>query len=631
MNRILIPRFGGYCDEQCWPRLALVTVFVFLTSIVPAQPSYAQTAPTLTIANTALVVTNNKVTLPVTLTTNGNSLGAVALSLDINTTCLTFDPTDDDANGVPDALSNTPLGFAVSAFYNNTDSDGELDLSFYDVSLPIASLPNGLLLNIAFDIASGCNPTNISRVNTVVAFSTSPAVTFGNTTGGRVEGTATGATVPLNFHLAPTNIILTGSSIAENQPANLQVGTLTSTDPNSADSHSYSLVAGIGDTDNSAFTVDSAKLRAVNSFNYEVKDSYSVRIRTTDSGGLQWEKSFPISVINVNEQPTALDDFVTSATQVFFGSGGTINVLRNDTDPDASTTLAISAIGPASLGSASISANLVSFDPPDSSNGVATFPYTASDNDATIPLTDEALVTVTYVANHARGDCNGDGIVEAADFVAVVLELFDTSTDPWHEIYNGDYAGSPRGCDVNGNLDVQSSDIICTVLIVFGEECGDSSVAAKELAEPPTLETTTSATDDDYMVKIRLRRNNSSLAATAFTLIYNPTQLTLDSTDGDSNGIPDAVEVSIPARAQAWVDAKEGVIKIAVSMISLPVTPLPDGDLVRIKFAHNGESQPTLQLRDVSSGNTSGSAMNLDVTGSVPFQQTDLFLPRLNR
>jgi hypothetical protein len=61
------------------------------------------------------------------------------------------------------------------------------------------------------------------------------------------------------------------------------------------------LVAGDGSTDNAAFTISGSTLRANNSFDFETKSSYSVRIRTTDRGGLFSEKAYVIKVVDINE------------------------------------------------------------------------------------------------------------------------------------------------------------------------------------------------------------------------------------------------------------------------------------------------------------------------------------------
>src|SRR5262249_42925772 len=104
---------------------------------------------------------------------------------------------------------------------------------------------------------------------------------------------------------APTDIALSNSRVAETQPAGPVVGSFSTTDPDSGDSHTYTLVSGTGSTDNGSFTIDaSGHLKTAASFDYETKNSYSVRVRSTDAGGLWTEKAFTISVTNVNEAPT---------------------------------------------------------------------------------------------------------------------------------------------------------------------------------------------------------------------------------------------------------------------------------------------------------------------------------------
>ena len=95
---------------------------------------------------------------------------------------------------------------------------------------------------------------------------------------------------------APTNITLSKTSVKENQPIGTEVGTLSTTDADSGDSFTYSLVSGTGDTDNSSFSIDGSKLKTAVEFNYETKDSYSIRVQTKDSGGKTYAKVFTISI-----------------------------------------------------------------------------------------------------------------------------------------------------------------------------------------------------------------------------------------------------------------------------------------------------------------------------------------------
>src|SRR5207249_4930257 len=70
---------------------------------------------------------------------------------------------------------------------------------------------------------------------------------------------------------APTDIQLSNSSIAENQPSGTDVGTLTTTDPDVGDTHTYSFSTGCagGPFDNSSFQiggVSNDKLQSAASF-----------------------------------------------------------------------------------------------------------------------------------------------------------------------------------------------------------------------------------------------------------------------------------------------------------------------------------------------------------------------------
>lgn len=116
-----------------------------------------------------------------------------------------------------------------------------------------------------------------------------------------------------NLNEAPTVLNLTGSTIDENSAANTTVGTLSTVDPDNpgaGQTHTYTLVAGAGDTDNGAFNISGNALRLTGVANFEAQPSYSVRVRTTDNGtnpaSLTLEQQFTINVNNLNEAPTAL-------------------------------------------------------------------------------------------------------------------------------------------------------------------------------------------------------------------------------------------------------------------------------------------------------------------------------------
>jgi LPXTG-site transpeptidase (sortase) family protein len=135
---------------------------------------------------------------------------------------------------------------------------------------------------------------------------------------------------------APTDISLSPSSVAENQPANTTVGALTTTDPDAGDTFTYTLVSGTGSTDNASFNISGSSLRTSTSFDYETKNSYSVRVRSTDSGGLYFEKALTVTVTNVNETPTDIN-LSNSSVAENQPSGTTVGALTT-TDPDSGNT-----------------------------------------------------------------------------------------------------------------------------------------------------------------------------------------------------------------------------------------------------------------------------------------------------
>ncbi|MBE9220435.1 DUF4347 domain-containing protein [Dolichospermum flos-aquae] len=146
--------------------------------------------------------------------------------------------------------------------------------------------------------------------------------------------------VPLNQ--APTNITLSNSNIAENQVIGTVVGNFSSTDPDTGNTFTYSLVTGTGATDNSLFTISGNQLRTNSVFNFETKNSYSIRVKTTDQGGLSFEKQLTIGVSNVNETPTnlTLSNNTVAENQII----GTVVGNLSSTDPDTGNTFTYSLV-----------------------------------------------------------------------------------------------------------------------------------------------------------------------------------------------------------------------------------------------------------------------------------------------
>ena len=94
----------------------------------------------------------------------------------------------------------------------------------------------------------------------------------------------------------PTVLALSVLTVAENQTVGAVVGTFSTTDDDTGDTHTYTLISGTGDTDNASFTIDGDSLKTASSFDYENKSSYSIRVKTDDGNGGVLEKYFVITV-----------------------------------------------------------------------------------------------------------------------------------------------------------------------------------------------------------------------------------------------------------------------------------------------------------------------------------------------
>jgi subtilisin-like proprotein convertase family protein len=152
----------------------------------------------------------------------------------------------------------------------------------------------------------------------------------GHCTGGEVELVVT------HVNTAPTDISLSPSTVAENQPVGTTVGTFSTTDPNSGDTFTYTFAGG---ADDGSFAIVGNTLQTNASFDFEAKASYSIRVRSTDQGGAFFEKTFTVTVSNVNEPPlntVPAGQSVNEDTNLVFSSGNGNALSVADVDAGAS-------------------------------------------------------------------------------------------------------------------------------------------------------------------------------------------------------------------------------------------------------------------------------------------------------
>ena len=138
----------------------------------------------------------------------------------------------------------------------------------------------------------------------VVQLTVTPATgwSFVNWTGG-LTGTANPGSVTIhgntsvtaNYNQAPTDIALSNSSVIENQAIGTTIGTLTTTDSEVGDTHTYSFCGGANDA---SFSIAGDALKTAAIFDYEAKNSYAICLRTNDGHGT-YDEAFTITVTDI--------------------------------------------------------------------------------------------------------------------------------------------------------------------------------------------------------------------------------------------------------------------------------------------------------------------------------------------
>ncbi len=228
-----------------------------------------------------------------------------------------------------------------------------------------------------------------------------------------------------SFTTPPTDIGLSNVRLAENLPAGALVGTLSSVDADLGDSHTYSLVAGAGDTGNGAFTIVGNELQTAVGFDFETQSSHSIRVRSTDAFGLFKNEVFTISVTDGFDGPTIVSAKVNDgAVQRSKVDHLTITFSAAVTLPPTPAS-AFTLIGP----SGAVAVNVTQ----SAGNSVATLAtgnlpdgkYTLTIIAAQVTDAFGQSLAANFALNFHRffGDSDGDGTVAANDFIQFRLAL----------------------------------------------------------------------------------------------------------------------------------------------------------------------------------------------------------------
>jgi hypothetical protein len=253
------------------------------------------------------------------------------------------------------AAKNAMATFSVAGGYRLraliTDSGGLTAASFVVVSVSqtvtsivvtpdsTAVLPGGtqLFTAAAFDQFGDAMPATISWSATTGNINASGLYTAPLTpnvaatitaTFGSVQGTA----IANIGDRPPTNISISNAAVNENA-VGATIGTLSTTDPDLGETFTYALQSD----PTSKFEISGATLRLKDgeSLDREATPTINLLIRSTDAGGLYFEKSFTITVNNVPETPT---DLVLSNASVNENLAGAAIGALSTVDPDLGDT-----------------------------------------------------------------------------------------------------------------------------------------------------------------------------------------------------------------------------------------------------------------------------------------------------
>jgi len=154
----------------------------------PAPPN----DPTLTIPDWVVAAPNGEVIVPIHFNAYGFTISSLVFSVDYDERWLTFDPTDSDGDGIPDAVTfRVSDELNASVAFDGSDADGELDFFVADFLPPLSTLPDGTIVTVKLDVVG--NPPGTTKA--VVNFSQAPAASFGDTLGQSIPGTTEGGFV----------------------------------------------------------------------------------------------------------------------------------------------------------------------------------------------------------------------------------------------------------------------------------------------------------------------------------------------------------------------------------------------------------------------------------------------------
>ncbi len=361
------------------------------------------------IGNTNLVSNSSFETDTSGWNLTGNALRITGEGATVGSYSLVFSA----GNLANDGVATTTITTVVGQTYTLTFDMGAYGLSWGANELQMMNVQvvgSATLVNETLT-DSGTNPNTFNAYRyTFTADSTSTTLRF-----------ADASTVTNSIDIAVDNIQLVAvttsnptMTIAENSSNGTVIGQVASIDPDAYSNMTYSLQDNAGGR--FAINARTGQVTVANGslLNFEAATSHSIVVRTTDQGGLTFDKTMTINVSNVNEAPVAVANTATAieaggVANATPGTNPTGNVLTNDTDVDAGDTKTV--IGVVSGTQASASGNVgSSVSGSFGSINIAadgSYTYTVNNNNATVQAMRTSGQSLTEVFTYTMADAGG--------------------------------------------------------------------------------------------------------------------------------------------------------------------------------------------------------------------------------
>jgi len=250
------------------------------------------------ISGTPTVVGNYNFTLMVQDSVSTNDIQALSLTVDVKTV-------------------TSPL--APSGLTASTISPSQITLAWTDNS----SDETGFAIEYSIDGGNNFSElirvaANVSTYNNIGLNDASTyhyrIFSYNDSGNSAYSNLANATTQTIISNNAPTDIKIDNGdadTVEENTASGIIISQLSSIDADASDTHSYALIAGIGDEDNAKFTISGDNLMLSFNPDYEApidigdtanNNSYRIRIQTNDANGGLFEKTFIITISDRDEE-----------------------------------------------------------------------------------------------------------------------------------------------------------------------------------------------------------------------------------------------------------------------------------------------------------------------------------------